>query len=44
MATKAQSAALAEQWRQHVDAWKASGQSQSTFCRDNELNYHRLCY
>jgi hypothetical protein len=44
MATKEQSAALAEHWRHHIDAWKASGQSQSSFCKANALNYHRFCY
>jgi hypothetical protein len=44
MATKEQSAALAEYWRHHIDAWKVSSQSQSEFCRVNELNYHRFCY
>ena len=44
MATKEQSAALAEYWRHHIDAWKASEQSQSEFCRVNELNYHRFLY
>ncbi len=44
MATKAQSAALAEYWRRHIDAWKTSSQSQSEFCRVNELSYHRFCY
>ena len=44
MATKEQSAVLAEHWRQHIEAWKASGQSQSEFCRANELSYHRFGY
>jgi len=44
MATKEQSAALAEYWRLHIDNWKASDQSQSEFCRINELNYHRFLY
>ena len=44
MASKEQSAALAEYWRQYIDTWKASDQSQSAFCRVNELNYHRFLY
>ena len=44
MATKAQSAALAEHWRHHIDAWKMSGESQSQFCKANNLSYHRFCY
>ena len=44
MPTKQQSAALAEIWRQHISAWKTSGQSQSEFCSVNELSYHRFCY
>ncbi len=44
MATKEQSVVLAEHWRHHIDAWRASGQSQSAFCKANGLNYHRFCY
>ena len=44
MVTKVQSAALAEHWRHHFDAWRQSGQSQSQFCRVNALNYHRFLY
>ncbi len=44
MATKQESAALTEHWRPHIDAWKASGQSQASFCKANSLNYHQFCY
>lgn len=44
MATKQESAALAEHWRQHVDTWKASGLPRSEFCKTNTLSYHRFCY
>ena len=44
MATNEQSAALAKQWRGHIDTWQASNLSQSEFCRLHELSYHRFHY
>ena len=37
-------ATLADYWRQQVDNWKNSYQSQAKFCQANELSYHRLVY
>ena len=31
-------------WRQHVETWKVSGQSQKAFCLTHELPYHRFVY
>jgi hypothetical protein len=31
-------------WNQQIDVWKVSGQSQSQFCKANELHYHRFIY
>ena len=35
---------LADYWRQQVDIWKNSSQSQAKFCQANELSYHRFVY
>ena len=35
---------LADYWRQQVDNWKNSCQSQAKFCQANELSYHRFVY
>ena len=44
MSRKEQSEALAEQWRRHIAAWKASDQSQAAYCEANSLSYHRFGY
>ena len=31
-------------WKEQIDAWQASGQSQLSFCQANELNYPRFGY
>ncbi len=36
--------ALSASWKQHVEAWRNSGQSQKGFCQANELAYHRFVY
>jgi hypothetical protein len=35
---------LAAYWRQQIDQWQSSGQSQKTFCQANALSYHRFLY
>jgi hypothetical protein len=35
---------LADYWRQQVDNWQNSGQSQAKFCQANKLSYHRFVY
>jgi hypothetical protein len=35
---------LADYWRQQVNSWKNSSQSQAKFCQANELSYHRFVY
>ena len=35
---------LADYWRQQVNSWKNTGQSQAKFCQANELPYHRFVY
>ena len=31
-------------WQEHIDAWSASGQAQTAYCRENDLNYYRFQY
>jgi hypothetical protein len=31
-------------WREQIDTWQVSGQSQQAFCKANELNYTRFVY
>lgn len=38
---------MSERWRQHIEAWQASGLSQAAYCRQHRLNANtfsgRLC-
>jgi hypothetical protein len=36
--------ALTAVWKQHVDAWKQTEQSQKEFCQAHDLPYHRFVY
>ena len=44
MPSREASASLASYWKQRIEAWQASNQSQKAFCRANDLNYHRFGY
>ncbi len=44
MPGKAESEALASYWQQQIEAWQSSGQAQQSYCRANELSYHRFGY
>lgn len=35
---------LAEYWQGQINCWRTSGESQSSFCKANELSYHRFIY
>lgn len=35
---------LRAQWLERIKAYKASGQTQAAFCRENNLNIKQLCY
>lgn len=35
---------LAELWQARIQEWKASGQSKSQWCRDNQLPCHQFFY
>lgn len=36
--------ALADHWREHVEAWRTGGDSQAAYCKAHELIYHRFVY
>jgi hypothetical protein len=44
MSHKATSGARADYWRQHIEAWQSSGQSQQGYCKAKDLNYGRFVY
>lgn len=44
MANQEQSDQLSRFWQEQITAWENSGQSQTTFCEQHELNYHRFGY
>ena len=44
MPDKAESEALASYWLQQIEAWQSSGQTQQSYCKNNELSYHRFGY
>lgn len=31
-------------WREHINSWQDSGQSQTEYCRRHDLTYHRFVY
>ena len=35
---------LATYWKQQIELWKHSGESQARFCQANDLTYHRFGY
>ncbi len=35
---------LAEYWQGEINRWRTSGESQASFCKTNNLNYHRFTY
>ncbi len=35
---------LAEYWQGQINSWRASGETQSAFCKTHELSYHRFTY
>jgi len=44
MPNNATSEARADYWRQQIEAWQTSGQSQQGFCKANDLSYPRFVY
>jgi hypothetical protein len=35
---------LEARWRRHVDAWRASGGTQTAYCKEHGLRSHSLSY
>ncbi len=33
-----------ENWQEHVEAWKTSGQTQREYCDNHDLNFHTFKY
>ena len=31
-------------WKQHIEGWKSSSQTQTAYCRRHDLLYHRFVY
>ena len=31
-------------WKQHIDAWEHSGESQAAYCRRHQLKVHQMIY
>ena len=44
MASSSKTEGLAEYWQGHINCWRTSGESQASFCKANELSYHRFTY
>lgn len=44
MATAKQSPSLTTHWTGHIQRWQRTEQTQSAYCRDQNLSYHRFNY
>lgn len=44
MSNRSESEALHTYWKQQVEAWQQSGQSQRAFCHAQDLDYYRFGY
>ncbi len=44
MNTKNTSESLSDYWRQHIQSWQLTDETQSRYCRTHNLNYHRFTY
>ena len=44
MNTTQQSESLSTYWSQQIQNWQKTNQSQSDYCRNHDLNYHRFTY
>ena len=46
MSTTKQTESLSTLWASHIQSWQKTqqSQSQSAYCRDHDLNYHRFTY
>lgn len=44
MSKNARSDSRAAYWREQIEAWRRSGQSQQAYCQANDLSYPRFLY
>ena len=44
MPSSSETEGLAEYWQGQINGWRASGESQASFCKAHELSYHRFTY
>ncbi len=44
MSATKQTESLSTLWASHIQSWQKTQQSQSAYCRDHDLNYHRFTY
>ena len=44
MSTKPSDEVRRHYWREQIDAWQSSGQSQQSFCQAHDLSYSRFGY
>jgi hypothetical protein len=44
MNTDQQAESLTTYWSQQIQSWQKTNQSQSDYCRNHDLNYHRFTY
>ena len=41
---KAENQEKRRHWREHMDAWSTSGKTQTAYCREQNLSFHRFQY
>jgi len=44
MSGTSESEELAEYWQGQINSWRTSGESQASFCKVQDLSYHRFTY
>ena len=44
MSATKQTESLSIHWASHIQSWQKTQQSQSAYCREHDLNYHRFTY
>mgnify|MGYP006928325979 CR=1 FL=1 len=44
MKTKKPAESLSDYWWHHIQRWQQTDQNKSSYCRENDLNYHRFTY
>ena len=41
---KAENQEKRRHWKEHIDAWSSSGKTQTAYCREHDLSFHRFQY